>query len=65
MTWVPGFQYSFGRQCTREPCCVSGNHAQLPSVGSEVRTDNAFSTAARSWTGPAKSMMIGAAMPTS
>ena len=33
VTFVPDAQYSFGRQCTRDPPSWSGSHAQEPSVG--------------------------------
>src|SRR5690606_19014009 len=59
-TLVPGFQYSFGRQCTE----VSfSSHAHEPSVSGVVSMRRAFSTAALSFTGASNVRETGMATP--
>src|SRR5689334_7180459 len=58
VTFVPVFQYSFGRHCTWD----DENQRQPPSVAGVVVTDRPLSAASRFFTDFEKSTMIG--MPT-
>ena len=64
VTFVPGFQYSSGRQSTRSLPEWSCSQPQEPSVSFEVDTLRAFSTAALFFTGWSKTTDTGWAIPT-
>ncbi len=57
--FVPGFQYTRGRQCTS----VDENQCQAPSVGTDVRTFMWSTAALRSLTGASKYTRIGSPTP--